>query len=129
MSSILLEVVKFVHLLIDIAVSTYIFIFKSVYDIYYASFILLQTIHWALLKNECIFTYIEKRIIDPTYELGSNIKYQPHAETYHNKITVTLKAILVLSTLLIIIYRSKNILVKIIAGLAILFWVYLTYFY
>jgi len=126
---ILLEIVKFIHILIDIIISSYIFIFSPIYDIYYAGFVFIQTLHWAALKNECVITYIEKLLIDPNYELGSNIKYQPHTETYHNNITLLLKAILIIGTLTIIMYRSKNKYAKLFAGLAIILWIYFTYLY
>jgi hypothetical protein len=124
-----LEIVKFIHFLIDIMITSYIFIFSPIYDIYYAAFLLIQTLHWVALKNECIITYIEKLLIDPDYKLGSNIKYQPHTETYHNRITLVLKAILIIGTLSVIMYRSKNRYAKIFASLAIILWIYLTYFY
>jgi hypothetical protein len=124
-----LEIIKFIHFLIDIAISSYVFMFSPIYDIYYALFVLIQTLHWAALKNECIITYIEKLLIDPNYELGSDIKYQPHTETYHNDITLVLKAVLIIGTLSIIMYRSKNKYAKIFAALAIILWIYLTYFY
>jgi len=125
----LVEVVKFIHFLIDIILTTYIFIFSPIYDIYYSGFLLIQTLHWASLKNECIITYIEKLLLDPTYELGSDIKYQPHTETYYNEITLFMKAILIIGTLTVIIYRTKNKYAKIFAALAIVLWIYLTYFY
>jgi hypothetical protein len=126
---ILLEVVKFVHFLIDVFLCAYIFIFSLVYDFYYAAFLLVQTLHWASLKNECIITYIEKKLIDPNYILGSNIKHLPHNETYHNDVTLTIKAILILSTLMIITYRSKSVISKVFAILALGLWINLTYFY
>ena len=124
---ILLEITKFIHILIDIFLCSYLFMFSPIYDVYYAAGILLQTMHWAALKNECVITYIEKLLIDPTYKLGSNIKYQPHTETYHNDITLILKAVLIIGTLAIIMYRTKNIYAKLFAVLAIVFWIYLTY--
>jgi len=126
---VLLEIIKFIHILIDIFICSYIFIFSPFYDIYYAAFTLIQTLHWAALKNECVITYIEKLLIDPNYKLGSDIKFQPHTETYHNNITLILKAVLIIGTLSIIIYRSKNKYARIFAGLAIILWIYLTYFY
>jgi hypothetical protein len=127
-NAIFLEIVKFMHFLIDIFLCAYIFIFSLIYDVYYAGFIFFQTLHWIALKNECIVTYIEKKLIDPDYELGSNIDYLPHNETYHNDITLLIKAILILSTLMIITYRSKGILPKVFAIIAIFLWIHLTYF-
>jgi len=124
-----LNIIQFLHVLIDIFNCSYIFIFSSKYDIYFATWILAQTLHWLLLKNECVVSYIEKKIEDPDYELGSEPKRVPHNEVYFNEYTLTAKAIIILSTLLIIIYRTKTRFVQGIAGLAIVLWIYLTYFH
>uniref|UniRef100_A0A6C0D552 Uncharacterized protein n=1 Tax=viral metagenome TaxID=1070528 RepID=A0A6C0D552_9ZZZZ len=124
-----LNIIQFLHVLIDIFNCSYIFIFSSKYDIYFATWILLQTLHWLLLKNECIVSYIEKKIENPYYKLGSDPKRVPHNEVYFNEYTLTAKAIIILSTLLIIIYRAKTKTVQGIAGLAIVLWIYLTYFH
>jgi hypothetical protein len=82
------------------------------------------------LKNECIVSYIEKKILDPAYELGSEPKRIPHNDVYHNEYTLIAKAVLILSTLLIIIiYRAKTRTIRVIAGSAIVIWIYLTFFH
>jgi hypothetical protein len=43
------------------------------YDIYFVLFLLIIRSHWNLLKGECIFTYLEKKILNPNYKLGSDI--------------------------------------------------------
>lgn len=129
MDSIVIDVIQFLHFLVDVFNMTYIFVFPSYYDVYYASWLLAQTLHWLVLKNECIVSYIEKKILDPTYELGSEPKRIPHNDVYHNDYTLIAKAILILSTLLIIIYRAKSRTIRVIAGTAIGLWIYLTYFH
>jgi len=128
-SKLLLGVIQFIHFLIDSFNMTYIFIFSAVYDIYFVIWIFLQTVHWGLLKNECIVSYIEKKMIDPNYELGENPKWIPHYDIYYNKYTITLKSILIIGTLLFIFIRSKSINTRIICGMAIVLWLYLVYFY
>lgn len=122
-----LDIIQFLHVLIDVFNCTYIFIFPSYYDIYYASWILIQTLHWIALKNECIVSYIEKKIMDPSYELGSKPKHIPHNDVYHNEYTLLIKAMIILSTLLIIIWRTKTRSIQWISGSAIVLWIYLTY--
>lgn len=124
-----LEFVKFLHTLIDISLCSYIFIASPVYDIYYAIVLLLQTLHWGALKNECIVTYIEKKLIDPKYELGSKIKWKPHVDTYYNLFTRLLKDLVILGTLITIIIRADNNHIEVISVLAIILWMYYTYFY
>jgi hypothetical protein len=43
------------------------------YDIYYILGLLIIRFHWFFFKGECILTYIEKKILNPDYKLGSNI--------------------------------------------------------
>jgi hypothetical protein len=129
MTELLLDVIKFIHFLIDSFNCTYIFLFNPIYDVYFAGWILTQTLHWAALKNECVFSYIEKKLMNPDYELGSDPKHMPHNEVYHNDYTLTIKALLIVSTLLIIAYRSKNRYAKVFAIFASVLWIYLTYFH
>ena len=139
MKSVALELVMFVHILIDLFSMTYILIFNQAYDIYYAFWILLQTMHWAILKNECSLSYIEKRIIDPRYKLGSRPFDMPHNEAYYNKYTLTIKPFMIISSLFIIIYRNiqdvnetrlneTKFLIVITSSLALFLWIYFTYY-
>jgi len=128
-SSLLYNITLF-HIFIDVFLMSYIFIFSRIYDIYYCSFVLLQTIHWGVLKNECIITYTEKKLINSDYHLGDNIKWHPHEEYHFNKYIVLLKAILILGSLLYIIFRNKkNNKIRLIAGASICLWIYYTYLY
>lgn len=103
-----LGIIQMFHFLIDAFNMSYIFIFNPFYDVYFCTWILLQTMHWGLLKNECIVSYVEKIIIDPTYKLGTNPRWIPHNNVYHNKYTLISKAIIIIGTLLLIMYRAKK---------------------
>ena len=125
----LLNIIQFFHILIDVFNCSYIFLFNPIYDFYFASWILFQTIHWIILKNECILSSIEKRIMNPNYVLGSQPKFIPHNDVYHNKITLKLKAIILIGTLLYISFRTRKQHIKLISLTAIFLWIYMTYFY
>jgi len=127
--NVLLAIVQLIHFFIDAFCMSYIFLFNPMYDIYYCCFVFLQTIHWGLLKNECIVSYYEKTLINPNYKLGDNPKWIPHYKIYHNKITILLKAILILGTLGIVIFRNKKNDIPYICVGAIILWLYFTYFY
>ena len=127
--NIVLNIIQLLHFFIDSFCMTYIFIFNPIYDIYFSLFILLQTIHWGILKNECIVSYIEKKLINPDYKLGDKPKWIPHYKVYHNKLTLLLKAILILGALILIIFRNNKNNIKFICIGAIILWVYFTYFY
>jgi hypothetical protein len=129
MEKIILEIIKVIHIMIDLLICSYIFIFSAKYDIYFVCFILLQTLHWIALKNECILSYFEKKLIDPNYELGNNIKHLPHAETYHTDLTLILFSVIVISTFFIIFYRSESVIVRLFSIIDLLLFVYLKYLY
>ena len=127
--NVLLGIIQLIHFFIDAFCMSYIFIFNPIYDIYYSLFLLSQTLHWGVLKNECIVSYIEKKMIKPSYELGENPKWIPHYKVYHSKFSILLKAILILGTLIIIILRNRKNYIKYICIGAAILWIYLTYFY
>ena len=127
--NILLYVTESIHLCIDLICMFYIFLFNPIYDIYFCGFILLQTFHWILLKNECSLSYIEKKLINPNYKLGEDPKWIPHYDTFYNSYTKISKALLILGGLSYVIYRNKQKYIKLICILAIVLWIYLTFFY
>lgn len=101
----LLFLIKFIHILNEIFLSTYIFIFPKKYDIYFTLYLLIIILHWVLLKNECILTYIEKKLIDKNYKLGSSPYYHP----YHSivpKCFIYLFEFLKIVNILVILYRN-----------------------
>jgi len=105
MCMLILYLIKFIHILNEIFLSTYIFFFSPKYDIYYTIYLLIIILHWILLKNECILTYIEKKLIDKNYILGSKPYYHP----YHSiipKFLIYLFEILKVINILVIFYRN-----------------------
>ena len=122
-----LFVTQFIHLLVDLFVMTYAFIFNSIYDIYFICFLLSQIFHWELLKNECIISYIEKKIINPNYELGSYPFWSPHRQLFFNNYTNSLRILFIIGGLIYIIYRNKKYYIKIITILAISLWLYFNF--
>jgi hypothetical protein len=124
-----LEIVQFTHFLIDVFTVTYIFLFNQKYDIYFSIIILLQTLHWGFLNNECLLSYIEKKLIDPNYKIGEKPKWNPYSELYYNKFCVKIKEFFIITELLAIIYRNKSFNIKLICIITIILWLYYTYFH
>ena len=101
----LLNIIKTIHIINDIFFSTYIFIFDKKYDIYFVIYILILVTHWTLLKNECILSYIEKKLINKNYKLGED----PFNHPYHKELPKEIKKIFTILkyiNLLYIIYRN-----------------------
>ena len=126
---ILLNFIKLIHLLNEIFLSTYIFIFPKKYDIYYVIYVLLIKIHWILLKNECILSYIEKRLKNKDYVLGS----KPYEHPFHSLLPKNFKYIFRLlkfiNLLVIFIRNIKNKYIVILIIFIVLFILYYTSIY
>lgn len=123
----ILYVIQLIHLFIDFFCMFYIFIFNPIFDIYFCSFIFFQTIHWIALKNECIVSYIEKKLINHEYVLGENPKWIPHYDAFYTETLKTFKALLIIGGLLYVMFRNNNNVIRALCVAAILLWLYLTY--
>ena len=80
----ILELFKLLHILNEIFMASYIFIFRTnKYDIIFISYVFLIAIHWLFLKNECLLSVIEKKLLDKNYEIGKT----PNEHPYQNYIS------------------------------------------
>jgi hypothetical protein len=66
-----MELIKVLHYLVYLIPMLYVLLSKSTsyYDLILAGYIFI-TIHWAVLKGECILNYLEKKANDCNYKLG-----------------------------------------------------------
>lgn len=62
-----------VHLLLPLGMVAYVLAAPSAWDPYAFFYVTLLTLHWVLLRGECVLSYVYKRVTDPTYELGENV--------------------------------------------------------
>jgi hypothetical protein len=67
----ILNTIKIFHV-----IYTFIFIlfplFVTTYDVEYMLYLSAIAVHWAILKDECLISYIEKKVINNKYVLGEN---------------------------------------------------------
>lgn len=99
--------IRYLHYLIEIFYSTYVFIFPPKYDIYFVFFIFLMSFHWIFLKHECILSVIEKKLENSNYVIGST----PKRHIYRDKcpqFIFYITAVLLFVNLLIVYKRSYN---------------------
>jgi len=79
----ILFLLKLFHFLNDFFLASYIFFFKNnKYDIYYSLYIFIIGLHWIFLKNECLLSYLEKKIKDQNYKLGSRPYNLPYRKNF-----------------------------------------------
>jgi len=61
-----------VHSAWTVFIALYAFLVSRQYDVYYMAYVLLLVTSWLLFKDECIVTYLYKKMLDPTYVMGEN---------------------------------------------------------
>ena len=63
------------HIVIMLFTASYAFLFKkSFYDYFFLLYLYLVLLHWTFFNGECCITYLYKKIEDPEYIAGSNLK-------------------------------------------------------
>lgn len=105
----LLWLIQIIHILNELFISLYIFIFFDTkkYDIYFCNYLLILLIHWLLLKNECILSYFEKKLKNKNYKLGD----KPYQHTFHEilpKCSSYVFGFLKYLNVLVILFRNLN---------------------
>ena len=126
-----LQIANVVHLfhfiIIDVFMFSYLFVFNIQFDFYFIIIAFLQSMHWLVLKNECIITYIEKKLLDPNYKLGDNIAYNPYENIYYfnNKLLINIKTFIFFIIILYICYRNRKNKIVYLLIFAILVTIYI----
>ncbi len=104
-------IIRSLQYLNEIFFSLYAFVSPKKYDIYFAVFMFFMSIHWVFLKDECILSYLEKKLMDPNYELGSDPKKHVYRE-YLYPVVVYAIDLLYLINLYIVYNRNDSIYIK-----------------
>jgi hypothetical protein len=118
---------QFIHTLLDVFYCVYVFVFSAQYDLFYALFILGVAVQWVFNKNECSFSYLEKKWIDPDYVIGSNPKWIPHYETFHVPMTVSITHYMHVINMIFILWRTDSWMTRIVALLGVAIGYYQIY--
>jgi hypothetical protein len=121
---ILLYLIKLLHILNEIFVSTYVFIFDKKYDKYFMTYLVLTMLHWLILKNECILSYIEKKILDKNYVLGSSPYYHPFHSNLTPFILKLFEILKIINVSVIYIRNYNNLYISILVFMLILFYIF-----
>jgi hypothetical protein len=103
-----LQNIRFIN---DLWIIFYPYIFNPINDIYFCVSGLIIILLQCIFKGEDILSYIEKKMIDPSYNLGENINKHPYYDVYyiHNGIDYSIiKDIFWLITIFILIFYRKN---------------------
>jgi hypothetical protein len=81
------QIIGALHGVWTVFISVYGFIVskKWGYDFYYMGYMILLVISWLLCKDECLITYVYKKILDPTYTLGKDSNRMADSENIFGK--------------------------------------------
>jgi hypothetical protein len=97
------------HFFLDMIPFIYILFFSKNYDYIIVTIVFIQCLHWLVLKNECSLSYLEKQLINPSYELGQDISYIPHEDIFYDNIYVVIVMhFLQICVFIYILHRSKQ---------------------
>lgn len=130
MNSLLLNITMFIHFLIEFFFTFYLIIFyyTKKYDIIYSISLFIIFIHWKLFKGECILSYIEKKLLDNNYKMGTNIYHHPFKEVQNKYISLLMDFIKFITVIIVFIRNIQNIYIFIMLFILILNQFYHLYF-
>lgn len=112
--NILLYFIKFLHLINEFFMMTYIYFFRTnKYDLYFTIYIFLIFLHWILLKNECILSYLEKKLIDKDYILGSKPYDHPFENIFPKYVLYIFIILKILNIIVVLLRNLRNIFIVI----------------
>jgi hypothetical protein len=111
MNNLLLNITMFIHSLIEFFFTFYlvIFYYTKKYDIIYSIIMFILFIHWNLFKGECILSYIEKKLLDNNYKMGTNVYYHPFKNIQNKYIRMIMDFMKVITVIIVFIRNIKNI--------------------
>ena len=110
------DVLGYLHLILGLGASLYFLWRNEVLDVFYILYFIGMNISWVLCKNECIISYIFKRMKDPDYKMGENIKVDDYdyilGHTGSNIYTHYLLIMYVINLIIVICMGDVDILTK-----------------
>lgn len=127
-----LFVIRLVHYVALIFGNIYLFLFNSVYDIFYLIYCISFYFHWSLMKFECILSYIEYCYYDENYKCGTakvETIYLRKVFGKYTDILLIILGIISVTSVSIVLYRQEilPIFIKIIS--IIILFSYMLYIY
>lgn len=96
----------------------YILFAPITFDFYISLILLLQSFHWLFFKCECIFSYIEKKLININYNLGED----PSHDIFTSTFTFVLDFIAFI--IIIILFNRNQNITKVIIIIVIIITIY-----
>jgi hypothetical protein len=118
------RIIGFIHMILSFIASIYFLWRNDDYDIYYIIYFCIVNISWVFMKNECIISYIAKKIHNNDYNLGDNLDIEDYDSIIGKEISnIFLNYVLLMYivNLLVIVYVSDIKTVLKVSLLGVLF--------
>lgn len=75
-----LFLVRWLHFSANLFVLLYPFVFNRRYDGLFLCIWLALGASWIIMRNECLLTYVEKKLLNPDYDLGATPSEHPYMQ-------------------------------------------------
>lgn len=120
-----LFLLKLIHNINDFFIILYVFIFRTnKYDLYFSIYLFVIVLHRLLLKNECILSYLEKKIIDKDYVLGSKPFKHPYRKLVPIQLVIISDILKIYNICYVILRNTKNYFITISLLIVLLYIIY-----
>uniref|UniRef100_A0A6C0E3V5 Uncharacterized protein n=1 Tax=viral metagenome TaxID=1070528 RepID=A0A6C0E3V5_9ZZZZ len=107
--SIILKCSMYLHMICEFITCFYIFLFPKSFDLLFVIYLLVVVLLKLIFKYECIWSVLDKKLINPRYVLGSNPTYYPFRDyLYGNDYIVIIIGLLIFYELFVIYFRNKG---------------------
>ena len=102
--------VGLLHSAWTVFIAIYAFVLPSKYDFVYMIYVLLLVISWLLFKDECVVTYIYRKMMDPSYTLGESAMSLDDASDIFGKsvVEVVIAGLMVVMTASLVVVSLRS---------------------
>ena len=118
------KIIGLIHIILSFILSLYFIWRKDEYDIYFILYFCIINISWVFMKNECIISYMAKKLHNNDYKLGDNLNIEDYNSVISPEISnffLNYVLLMYIVNLLVIVYISDIKTVLKVSLLGVLF--------
>ena len=118
------KIIGLIHIILSFILSLYFIWRKDEYDIYFILYFCIINISWVFMKNECIISYMAKKLHNNDYKLGDNLNIEDYDSVISPEISnffLNYVLLMYIVNLLVIVYISDIKTVLKVSLLGVLF--------
>lgn len=118
------KIIGLIHIILSFILSLYFIWRKDEYDIYFILYFCIINISWVFMKNECIISYMAKKLHNNDYKLGDTLDIEDYDSVIGPEISnffLNYVLLMYIVNLLVIVYISDIKTVLKVSLLGVLF--------